>query len=121
MMMTPRVQGRNFNCISSKEIAGNTTLEPYTSPGDYDVPKLMGNKSILLSSIKTPPQFSFQKQSRNLEAPPNLALLEANMTQILNKDGKLSSRGNNENQTLNLFHSLSRKYKTFLSPGVGEY
>ena len=47
------------------------SLEPYTSPGDYNVPKLMGNKSIVISSIKTPPQFTFMKQSRNLEAPNN--------------------------------------------------
>lgn len=34
-------------------------------------------------------------------------------------DGSASSRTKDRN--LNLFHSLSRKYKTFLSPGVGDY
>jgi hypothetical protein len=48
-------------------------MEPYTCPGDYDVPKLIGNKSIVISSIKTPPQFTFTKQGRNLE--PNEGFL----------------------------------------------
>lgn len=38
-------------------------IEPYTAsadfdvpaPGDYDVPKLIGNKSIVMSSLKTQP------------------------------------------------------------------
>lgn len=29
--------------------------EPYTGPGDYNVPKLIGNKDIVYSHIKTPP------------------------------------------------------------------
>ena len=54
-----------------------------------------------------------------MEPPPNLAILEANLTQVLSRDGSISSRA--KDRSLNLFHTLSRKYKTFLSPGVGEY
>lgn len=38
-----------------------SNLEPYTAPGDYNVPKLMGNKSIIVSSMKTPPHYTFTK------------------------------------------------------------
>jgi len=41
--------------------------EPYTSPGDYEIPKIVGNKQIVISSIKTPPHYTFQRQSRNLD------------------------------------------------------
>lgn len=49
--MTPRIKELN----SHKDVLNSQYLEPYTSPGDYDVPKLLGNKSIMISSIKTPP------------------------------------------------------------------
>jgi len=42
------------------------------------------------------------------------------MTQVLSRDGSNTTRGAKD-KSLHLFNSLSRKYKTFLSPGVGEY
>lgn len=49
------------NILSQREIPTAKEREPYMSPGDYDIPKLMGNKSIVDSSIMTPPAFTFQK------------------------------------------------------------
>ncbi len=40
-------------------ISINTTQEPYTSPGDYEIPRLLGNISIVDSSFKSPPGYSF--------------------------------------------------------------
>jgi len=45
----------------SRSNGGSLQLEPYTSPGDYDVPNLIGSRQIVISSIKTPPQFTFTK------------------------------------------------------------
>lgn len=39
--------------------------EPYTGPGDYDVPDLLGNKGIIYSHIKTPPHYTFSKTILN--------------------------------------------------------
>jgi len=57
---------RSFDQNDTRSQGISSQMEPYTSPGDYDVPKLIGNKSIVISSIKTPPQFTFTKQGRNL-------------------------------------------------------
>ena len=54
----------------------------------------MGNSQIALSYIKTPPHFSFQRESRNLEP--------------LSKSHVFSEAG-------------GQKSKTFISPGVGDY
>jgi hypothetical protein len=69
------------------------------------VPKIVGNKQIALSNIKTPPHFSFQKESRNLE-PVSQSLVIAESS---------------ERRSINNFNSLSTKFKTFVSPGVGDY
>ena len=68
--------------------------EPYASPGDYNVQHIVGNSQIALSYIKTPPHFSFQRESRNLEP--------------LSKSHVFSEAG-------------GQKSKTFISPGVGDY
>lgn len=90
----------------------NQNFEPYTNPGDYNVPLIVGNKSIVISSIKTPPHFSFQKESRNLE-PLSDAVISS--FDVNNQYSCKTTRN------LNNFNSLSKKYKTFVSPGVGDY
>jgi len=35
--------------------------EPYTAPGDYDMQGLVGNNKITVSTIKSPPKYSFSK------------------------------------------------------------
>jgi hypothetical protein len=95
------------------QVGYNQTLEPYTNPGDYNVPLIVGNKSIVISSIKTPPQYSFQKESRNLEP-----LSDALITSSLDANNQYNCK---TSRNLNNFNSLSKKYKTFVSPGVGDY
>jgi hypothetical protein len=38
--------------------------EPYRCPGDYNIPKILGNDNIIVSNLQTPPNFSFPKEKR---------------------------------------------------------
>jgi hypothetical protein len=103
---SPRKQNLSPN---RGQVGYNSNFEPYTNPGDYNVPLIVGNKSIVISSIKTPPHFSFQKESRNLD-PLTDAIISS-----------FDTNHCNTTRNINNFNSLSKKYKTFVSPGVGDY
>jgi len=72
---------------------------------------IVGNKSIVISSIKTPPHFSFQKESRNLEP----------LSDVITSSFDANLYSSNTTRNINNFNSLSKKYKSFVSPGVGDY
>jgi hypothetical protein len=65
----------------------------------------------VISSIKTPPHFSFQKESRNLDPLTDAIIISSFDT----------NQHCNTTRNINNFNSLSKKYKTFVSPGVGDY
>mmetsp|Transcript_11864 Transcript_11864/g.11787 ORF Transcript_11864/g.11787 Transcript_11864/m.11787 type:complete len:81 (+) Transcript_11864:860-1102(+) len=69
--------------------------EPYTSPGDYNVPHLVGSQGIIYSHIKTPPGYSFSKSS-----------LKERVAQIIHNKSNQASQQNLQNP----FNSSKHKF-----------
>ena len=88
----------------------NLTLEPYTAPGDYDIQTLVGTRKAIPSNIKTPPGFSFNKQTRldNSALSDNLNRSQVIVPNSLKSGNQLSSK-------------LLLNNSSHISPGVGDY
>eukprot|EP00347_Sterkiella_histriomuscorum_P000638 403375076 len=84
----------------------STISEPYRSPGDYEIPQLIGNDQISLSTLKTPPGFSFPKQQR--------IKIDTNKSMLGRRQSKDFKRFNNESilTTISITHQ---------SPCAGDY
>ncbi|CDW88050.1 UNKNOWN [Stylonychia lemnae] len=86
------------------------SMEPYTGPGDYNIPQVIGSDQICISHIKTPPGYSFSKQ-------PRISLqTEKNPTILLNK--QLSDQMPVQ---MMMNQSFTNANLRKLSPGVGDY
>lgn len=94
--------------INSKPLIQNlnATLEPYTSPGDYNVPHLLGNKKISIAGIKTPPQFTFAKSNR----------LDNDLSKSM-----VSSHSQFKTIMSIKNHNLNKSTNSIGNPGVGDY
>lgn len=97
--------------------------EPYTGPGDYDVPDLVGNKGIVYSHIKTPPHYTFSKTISNgrLHNPCNKS------SNHFDREGRskspISQANTNFKNSTRQMLTINQSFigEEIVTPGVGDY
>jgi hypothetical protein len=112
--------------VDHSTLMENVLNEPYTGPGDYDVPVLMGNNGIVYSHIKTPPHYTFSKTIDKGRTPNGF---NRSMNNFDREGRSKSPLSNPMSYTTTNFKNSDRQYFTInhsfvgdlVTPGVGDY